>query len=233
MALHRRRALSSAARVAAAAPAMSQQPKRALLPIAPGSEDIETLCISDILRRAGVHVDIAAVTTTPGQPAPSLEVTLARGARLVADVRLDAVPLDAGPPYYDLIALPGGMPGTTHLAAFPRLTALLRGQAAGGRWVAAICASPAVVLAAHGLLAPGTRATAHAGFASRLPNTSAVEERVVVDEAARVVTSRGPGTSIEFALQLVACLLGGDKAREVAAPLHLAPEQARAVAALR
>lgn len=201
---------------------MSSQ-KRALLPVAPGSEDIETVCISDVLRRAGVHVDLAAVATPPG----GTTLTLARGVVLTADLRMDDVPTDAA---YDLIALPGGMPGATHLAGCARLTALLRAQVAAGRWVGAICASPSVVLAAHGLLTPHTRATAHASVAELLPNTDALEQRVVVHGC--VVTSRGPGTSIEFALQLVACLLGADKAAAVAAPLHLAPGQAERVLAV-
>ena len=80
----------------------------------------------------------------------------------------------------------------------------------------AICAAPAVVLQTHGLL-EGRRATCHPAFADRLADAGAAESRVVVDGP--VVTSRGPGTAIEFALELVEQLFGGQKAREVAGPM--------------
>lgn len=185
--------------------------KRALVAVAHGSEDIETTIIVDILRRAAVHIDLAAATPDPSDTT----VTLARGCRLVADMHISSL---AGASY-DLIACPGGMPGATNLASDATLTKLLQAQKASGRLVAAVCAAPAVVLVPAGIIGANTRATAHANFAAKLPNQSAVTSRVVVD--GNVITSRGPGTSIEFALQCVASLLGHDKAQEVAAPLHL------------
>ncbi len=120
----------------------------------------------------------------------------------------------AGP--YDLIALPGGMPGAERLRGSASLVELVAQQRAAGRLHAAICATPAVFLEAEGLLA-GRRATAHPAFSDRLADQGAVAQRVVVDGP--LTTSRGPGTAFEWALELVKQLYGADKAREVAGPM--------------
>jgi protein deglycase len=117
------------------------------------------------------------------------------------------------------------MPGAERLAACPELSEALRRQRAAGRPVAAICAAPAVVLEAQGLLPAGQPATAHPAFSAKLANQSCVSERVCVavdggtTGGGIVITSRGPGTAFEFALSLVALLCGADKAREVAGPM--------------
>lgn len=178
--------------------------KKALVPIADGVEELEAVTIIDVLRRAGARVTVASVD--------EVQVVASRGIKLVADVPLSACADEV----FDLIALPGGMPGAERLRDCPLLIRLLKEQAAAGRLYAAICASPVVVLQHHGLLA-GRRATAHPAFASRLDNQEAVAERVVVD--GNCVTSRGPGTAIEFALTLVALLFGSQRAHEVATPM--------------
>lgn len=108
------------------------------------------------------------------------------------------------------------MPGAERLRDSAALNELLSAQAASGRLVAAICATPAVFLEPKGLLA-GRRATSHPTFSAQLSNQEAVSQRVVVDGP--LTTSRGPGTAFEFALSLVAQLYGDDKAREVAGPM--------------
>jgi len=175
--------------------------KNALVPIANGSEEIEAVCIIDVLRRAGVAVTVASVEDT-------LQITAARGTRLVADVLID----ECVGRCYDLIALPGGMPGAEHLRDCAPLIDLLKAQREAGRLYGAICAAPVVVLLHHGLL-NGRQATAHPAFSDHLPDQSAVSQRVVVD--GNCLTSRGPGTAIEFALALVSALLGEEKAREI------------------
>jgi 4-methyl-5(b-hydroxyethyl)-thiazole monophosphate biosynthesis len=117
---------------------------------------------------------------------------------------------------FDLVVLPGGMPGAEHLRDSPELVEILRRQRAEGRPYAAICAAPAVALAPHGLL-DGRRATCHPAFEDRLPDREAAASRVVVDGP--LATSRGPGTALEFALELVALLFGREKAEAVAAPM--------------
>lgn len=89
----------------------------------------------------------------------------------------------------------------------------LKAQASAGKLVGAICASPAKVLLPIGLL-DGKKATAYPGFSDQLPDQSAVAQRVVVD--GNIITSRGPGTALEWALQLAELLVGKDKAGEVA-----------------
>jgi len=151
---------------------------------------------------------------------------------LTADAPLAAAlgAADAAGKPFDLIVLPGGMPGAERLAASAPLAAALKAQREAGRPLAAICAAPAVVLEAQGLLPKGQPATAHPAFSGKLDNQAAVSERVAVAVAAAgngsssgsgvVLTSRGPGTAFEFALALVAVLFGGeDKAREVAGPM--------------
>lgn len=172
---------------------------RVLVPIADGTEELEAVTIIDVLRRAGADVTVASVD--------GLEVTASRAVRLLADHLIADV---AGP--FDLIALPGGMPGSEHLRDSAALTTLLVRQQAAGRWLAAICAAPVVVLQHHGLIA-GRRATCHPSVADQLENAVAIAQRVVVD--GNLVTSRGPGTATEFALRLVELLVDDARAREV------------------
>lgn len=178
--------------------------KKVLVPIADGTEEIEAVCIIDVLRRAGAAVTVASVG--------ELQITASRGVKLVAD----KVIADCLDETYDLVALPGGMPGAEHLRDSKELEAILREHRDQGRLYGAICAAPAVVLQPHGLL-DQRQATCHPGFVSHLENIDSVEARVVVD--GNCVTSRGPGTALEFALKLVELLYGEDKAKEVATPM--------------
>ncbi len=175
--------------------------KNVLVPIADGSEDIETSTIIDVLRRAGATVTVASVG--------SLQVTMAHGLKLTADKLISECVNDS----YDLIAVPGGMPGAENLRDSKELTEILQRQQQGGQLYAAICASPAVVLHHHGLLTE-RKATAYPGFAEQLSNTESIESRVVVDN--NCITSRSPGTAMEFALKLVEVLYGGQMAKNIA-----------------
>jgi 4-methyl-5(b-hydroxyethyl)-thiazole monophosphate biosynthesis len=167
--------------------------------LAEGFEEIEAVVPIDLLRRAGAEVTTAAVVD-------GIHVTGRSGITAHADTTLTAV---AGRDF-DCVLLPGG-PGVKHLRADPRVRELIQRQAAAGRWLAAICAAPAVLHDA-GLLA-GRRHTAHFSVANELPHLAA-HERVVVD--GRLVTSRGAGTAQDFALALVAQLVSPEKAAEVA-----------------
>jgi len=178
--------------------------KKVLVPIADGSEEIEAVCIIDVLRRAGAEVTVASVD--------ELQITASRGVKIVADAHI----AECTDETYDCIALPGGMPGTEHLRDSEELIGLLKRQMDEGRLFAAICAAPVIVLKHHGLLGR-RRATGHPGFSDALVNRESVDSRVVVD--GNCVTSRGPGTAIEFALTLVELLYGKEKALEVAAPM--------------
>src|SRR5690554_2065142 len=119
---------------------------------------------------------------------------------------------------FDAIVLHGGMPGATHISECTALVSMLKEQQSRGELVAAICASPAVVLAKHGML-EGRRAVAYPGFEEGLTDAGAelVVENVVHD--GNIITSRGPATAMEFALYLVQVLVGEAKAAEVKAGL--------------
>jgi 4-methyl-5(b-hydroxyethyl)-thiazole monophosphate biosynthesis len=178
---------------------------KVLVPLAAGFEELEAVTVVDLLRRAEIEVVTAGL-----EPGP---VTGSRRTVLVPDSTLDAE-LEQD---FDLICLPGGLPGADHLAADPRVAALLRRHAEGGRYVAAICAAPKV-LAGAGLL-DGRAATAYPGSLdlARFPRVRLGAEPVVVD--GKVVTSRGPGTAMDFALRLIELLAGPERAREVESKL--------------
>ena len=184
--------------------------KQALVPIADGSEEIEAVTIIDVLRRAGVEVTVASVGV-----GKTKQITAARGTNIVADSFI----ADCANKAWDLIAVPGGIEGADHLAASEILDQLLRSQAQQGKFYAAICAAPAVVLGSKGLLADKT-ATSHPRFyQSLIAKEVDTESRVVVD--GNCITSQGPGTAIDFALELVEQICGIVKREEVASPLVL------------
>ena len=173
--------------------------KRVLVPLAEGFEMVEALSVVDVLRRGNIQVDTASL-------GDSLQVTSSHGVTVFADKQLSNC-LDQS---YDLIVLPGGIPGAENLKNSEDLIALLKKQREEKRLYGAICASPAIVLEHHGLL-EGKKATCHPGFVSHLSSQEHTGEKVVVD--GNCVTSRGAGTSIDFALELLA-ILAGDDARQ-------------------
>jgi 4-methyl-5(b-hydroxyethyl)-thiazole monophosphate biosynthesis len=172
-----------------------------LVPLAQGCEELEAVTIIDLLRRAGIEVVTAGLDAQP--------VRASRGVMLVPDTDLDsALKRD-----YDMVILPGGSAGAEHLDHDPRIRALLRKMADSGRFTAAICAAPAV-LARAGLL-DGKRATGYPGHLEKLKlNTVALSEAPVVVDG-KVITSRGPGTAMDFALTLIELLAGRHKRLEV------------------
>jgi len=173
--------------------------KNVLVAIADGTEELEAVTIIDVLRRAKADVTVASVG--------SRKITASRGVKLVADVVIS----DCVGKVYDLIALPGGMPGAKNLRDSNELTEILKVQASSGKLYAAICASPAVVLKHHGLL-QNKKATCYPTLASALDN--AVDSKVVVD--GNCITSQGPATALHFSLKLVELLFGKEKAQQVA-----------------
>jgi len=178
--------------------------KRVLVPLAPGFEEIEAVTVIDLLRRADVEVVVAGVERGP--------IAGSRGVRLLPDASLD----DVAGASFDLVVLPGGRGGTDRLIADSRVHALLRDQVRGGRLVAAICAAPEVLHRA-GLL-EGRQVTSH-------PSSRYREDRVVRDGS--IITSRAPGTAMEFAFTLVELLCGKEKVREINAVVlgRLDPER--------
>ncbi|GMI49226.1 hypothetical protein TrCOL_g4719 [Triparma columacea] len=180
----------------------STQPK-VLVPIANGSEEIETSCITDVLTRFG-----ATVTTASCNPDESLTCTMSRGLKVLADQTIT----QAQTTTYDAIALPGGMPGAEVLKSSPVLKSMLLEQNNAGKTIAAVCASPAVVLAAHGILPPGSTCYPAPAFKELVEGYDG-ESRVVVK--GNVVTSQGPGTSLDFALKIGGVLFGEEEEERI------------------
>lgn len=178
---------------------------RALVPLAQGCEELESVTVIDLLRRAGIEVVTAGLDDQP--------VTASRGVRLVPDTHLDAL-RDAD---FDMIVLPGGLPGADHLANDQRLIAMLRGQAKQEKKIAAICAAPKA-LAAAGLL-ENRAATAYPGTLESLGLSNTEIRSCAVHTDGNITTSRGPGTAMDFALSLIEQLCGKDKRDEVEAGL--------------
>lgn len=177
---------------------------RVLIPLADGVEETEAVTTIDILRRAGIGVDTVGLD--------SELVTASRGVVLKPDHRID----DVAGEDYDMIALPGGGEGAKRLMADDRVLGILRDQARSGGWTAAICAAPKV-LATAGLLAE-RRVTSFPGWLDDENDLTYVEDPVVIDGP--VVSSRGPGTAMDFALQLVELLAGHETAAEVEGKLQ-------------
>ncbi|MCG3147388.1 MAG: Protein/nucleic acid deglycase 3 [Verrucomicrobiae bacterium] len=169
--------------------------KRVLVPLAPGFEEIEAITIIDILRRAGIAVTVAG--TQPGV------IEASRQTKHVADCTLEEIRTED----FDMVVLPGGLPGTTNLRNDPYLKTILTKC----RQVAAICAAP-TVLSDYGLLAERV-VTSHPSVRNNLVAGKVSDERVVVDGP--VITSQSAGTAMEFAFKLVEILCGTDKAAEV------------------
>lgn len=178
--------------------------KKVLVLFAEGSEELEAVTIVNILRRAGISVTLAG-----------LESGALRGSRnvmLMPDSTLDDV-LDDD---FDMVVLPGGQPGTDNLKADIRVSSLVQRMSQQQKFVAAICAAPAV-LAWAGLL-DGKQATGFPGTLDQFPKVK--QQRAAVVEDGRLITSRGPGTAMDFALTLAERLVGSAKRQEVEAGLQ-------------
>ncbi|MEO5702331.1 MAG: DJ-1 family glyoxalase III [Gammaproteobacteria bacterium] len=172
-----------------------------LVPLAQGCEEIEAVTIIDLLRRAGINVVSVGLDDQP--------IRASHGTHLLADTTLD----DALQQDFDMIVLPGGQPGTDNLNSDPRISELLKKMANSGKFTAAICAAPSV-LAKAGLL-NGKQATGYPGVLEKmqLQNVLLKDQAVVTD--GKVITSRGPGTAMDFALELIETLIGKQRRDEV------------------
>ncbi|MDH5447336.1 MAG: DJ-1/PfpI family protein [Gammaproteobacteria bacterium] len=178
-----------------------------LIPLASGFEELEAVTIIDLLRRAEIEVTVAGLSG----PEP---VTGSRGTTIVPDVSLEDV-MDI---HFDMITLPGGLPGADNLDRDIRIHRLLQSMQQQGRFVSAICAAPRV-LANAGVLS-GKRATGYPGHLEKLQRVDIelVDQAVVVD--GRVITSKGPGTAMEFSLCLIEQLCGKTRRDQVEGPLQ-------------
>ncbi|WP_321276994.1 DJ-1 family glyoxalase III [Thiomicrorhabdus indica] len=168
---------------------------KVLVPLAQGCEELEAVTITDILVRADIEVVTASLDNEK-------VIQASRGMQLIAKTTLADVENEV----FDLIVLPGGLPGADHLQNDVRLQKMLQKNIQQKRYVAAICAAPKALVAA-GLL-DGKQATSFPGVIDEnpAPNMQYLEQAVVQD--GQVITSRGPGTAMDFALHLVELLQG-------------------------
>ena len=164
--------------------------KTALIIVAPGFEEIEAISVIDILRRAKVDVTIAGLDT--------LTTTGSHDISIIAD----SLFIDVSSSLYDVLILPGGEPGTTHLENNSLVSDCIQHHIQNDKIVAAICASPRI-LDKLGYLT-SKDATSHPSMKTRLTQCIYKEDRVVTTN--QVITSRGPGTALEFALAILTVL---------------------------
>lgn len=177
-----------------------------LVTLADGCEELEAVTIIDLLRRADLDVVAASLNGRP--------VTASRGVTIVPDMSLDeALKRD-----YDMVVLPGGGKGADNLEADLRVRALLKKMADSGKFTAAICAAPKV-LAAAGLL-QDKRATSFPGYLDKMNIRGMRYQQDAVVRDGRIITSRGPGTAMDFALELIAVLRGDERRRAVESGLQ-------------
>jgi 4-methyl-5(b-hydroxyethyl)-thiazole monophosphate biosynthesis len=172
---------------------------KALVVLAEGFEEMEAIAPIDLLRRAGVEVSVAGLS--------GLAVKSSRGLSVTAETLLERAGGE-----WDALVLPGG-PGAKHLAASEPLKKLILELHRKGRWICAICASPALVLAPLGVL-KGRAATCFRGMEGSLgPDARFLEQPVVVD--GNVITGRGPAAAVAFALAIVEKICGPEEERKV------------------
>lgn len=174
--------------------------KKTAIFFAQGYEEIEALTVVDMLRRAKIQIDMVSIT----------------GERLVESshkvtVETDLLLEDCALMDYDMLILPGGLPGTVHLGECTKLTDALIAFHKAGKPLAAICAAPSI-LGQLGIL-EGKRATCYPGFEEKLLGAVHVEEPAVTDKT--VITGRGMGAAIEFAAEIITYLEDADKAAQI------------------
>lgn len=173
---------------------------QALIFLAPGYEEVEMLTVVDLLRRSHITIDMVSISD-------SLEVTSSHDVTIKADKLFDDTDFDEA----KMIILPGGIPGTPNLLAYKPLTDKIKEFAAQNKWLSAVCAAP-TIYDELGLF-QGRKATCYPTFAEKLTDATYVKQPVVVDDI--FITSRGAGTTIEFAAAIIERFSGEAAAKEV------------------
>ena len=169
--------------------------------LADGCEEIEALTVVDLLRRAEIEITTVSISDTK-------KVVGARGIKIESDIFFGEVDWNNA----ELLVLPGGGPGTKRLCAHDALMAKVDEFAKGGKRVAAICAAPALILGERGLV-NGKKATCYPGLEGELNGADVVCDKVVA--YGNITTSRGLGTAIDFACELISILDSKEKSDEI------------------
>lgn len=187
--------------------------KKVLVPIAPGSEEMEAITIIDMMVRAGYNVVVASADYDG-----KLTMKASRGVTLTADCKL----VDIADDEFDAVILPGGVGGAEVFRDSTVLVEIVRQQMYEGKLVAAICAAPALVLAHHSLY-PEALMTCHPSFENHISKNHWRVKRVTYDVNHNLITSQGPGTALEFAMEIIINLSGKAHAWTVAEPMVTIP----------
>lgn len=175
--------------------------------IADGSEEVECLAVVDILRRAGITTQIVSIDQKV--------ITSSHNVKIIADAVIGDVDLSSA----EVLFLTGGIPGTERLSNCEKLVAALKRAAKENKRIAAICAAPALVLGANGLLV-GKRAVCYPDYADKLLGATVQKDARVVTDG-NITTARGLGCAIELGLELVKLLRGESKAKELAIKIQM------------
>ncbi len=173
--------------------------KKILVPLAEGFEEIEAVTIIDLLRRAGAEVILASLEKR--------NVQGSHGLKVIADTVLDEVLNDE----FDMVVLPGGVPGAPNLMGDARIIKLLKDQASARKTSAAICAAPAVLQEAG--LTQDKKITSHPAWAERM--TTAIHTGARVETSELLVTGQAAGSAMEFSFKLIETLFGKEKVTEI------------------
>jgi 4-methyl-5(b-hydroxyethyl)-thiazole monophosphate biosynthesis len=182
---------------------------KAVVLLAEGFEEIEAFTIVDVLRRAGIETIMAGIDGNAC-------VTSAHGVTM----QVDAQATDVGD--FDLIVLPGGLPGAENLAASPIVMTLITQAKSKDLLIGAICAAP-IALEAAGILEPGTTYTCYPGFEDRIANGKHTGAMVEID--GKLITGAGPGAALEFSYALLENLGCGATVDELRKGMLAPPKQ--------
>lgn len=175
--------------------------KKVIIFLADGTEEVEALTPLDYLRRAGADVTLAGISGVYQRTSHGIEIK--------TDAKVSDI--DENTPF-DMVVIPGGMPGTNNIEENPRAMAIIKKAAMDGKFIGAICAAPKII-GALGLLS-GKKATCYPGFEKYLLGATAVNEKAVRDE--NFITATGAGAANEFAFELIAALYGKEEAEKTA-----------------
>lgn len=182
---------------------------RSFLFLAPGFEEIEALTVVDVMRRAGMDIKTVSIV-------PDRMVTGAHGVTVKADMLFTETKFEN----IEWLILPGGLPGSSHLAQYAPLCTLLKDHAAKGGKIAAICAAPAMVLGALGLL-DGRECTGYPGTQSSVDKAIWRDAPVIALDT--LVTGNGPASAMRFALAIVANSMGENIAQQIGSGMLFYP----------
>ncbi len=174
---------------------------KAAIFLAEGFEEIEALTVVDICRRCGIAIDMVSIME-------EIQVVSSHGVRVTADKMFSQADFSA----YDMLILPGGMPGTKNLEAYEPLMEQIDAFYESGRYIAAICAAPSIF--GHRGILKGRNACSFPKFERQLEGANVTKGPVEISD--HVITSRGMGTAIDFALAIAGVLDTPEKAEEIA-----------------